>query len=640
MGEEAAASGGTVSNGPPKAVSNPTGGTEAVARAASPPVGHGHGHHPHIEFKFFEKLKQRNVVRVALLYLVACWLILEPTHVVFHMLEVPAWANRLVLILMAIGLPAVMLLAWAFEITPEGLKPTVEVDPKKSIRSLTGRRLDRATIVVLVLALGYFVADKFWLTKREAVPEDVTATPTPVPSAPAANKAPEKSIAVLPFVDMSEKKDQEYFSDGLAEELIDQLAKVPQLHVIARTSAFSFKGKSDDIPTIARKLNVANILEGSVRKSGVRLRVTTQLVQADSGQDIWSETYDQELKDVFKVQDEIAGAVVAALKVHLLPSKQSSASHRTDNIEAFNQYLLGRQFANRRNVEDWRRATKAYRKAIELDPGFAAAYAGLSESEFLEGDQTEDTASYDTAMASAEKAVKLAPDQAEGYAARASLRTVIGWDWVGAEADLQKALALDPGSVEVQVGLAEIMADMGRIPEAIAVGKHATELDPLSSEAWGELAWHLYLGGQYAAASEANGRSLEIAPDHFFAHELLGYMRLLESKPTEAASTFAEVKEEGWRLNGIAMAEHSLGHIQKSQEALDGLIARHAKGSAFQVAEVYAWRHEKDKAFEWLDRAYRQRDAGLVYIKGDPFLASLHGDPRFGAFLRKMKLPE
>jgi len=148
------------------------------------------------------------------------------------------------------------------------------------------------------------------------------------------------------------------------------------------------------------------------------------------------------------------------------------------------------------------------------------------------------------------------------------------------------------------------------------------------------------LGGQYAAASEANGRSLEIAPDHFFAHELLGYMRLLESKPTEAASTFAEVKEEGWRLNGIAMAEHSLGHIQKSQEALDGLIARHAKGSAFQVAEVYAWRHEKDKAFEWLDRAYRQRDAGLVYIKGDPFLASLHGDPRFGAFLRKMKLPE
>jgi hypothetical protein len=207
MGEEGVASGGgTVSNGPLKAVSNPTGGTEAVAPTAAPPVGHRHGHHPHIEFKFFEELKQRNVVRVALLYLVACWLILDPVHVVFHMLEVPAWANRLVLILMAIGLPAVLLFAWAFEITPEGLKPAVEVDPKKSIRSLTGRRLDRAIIAVLVLALGYFVADKFWLTRQEAVRENVAA---PRPAAPLASTtiaAPEKSIAVLPFADMSEKR--------------------------------------------------------------------------------------------------------------------------------------------------------------------------------------------------------------------------------------------------------------------------------------------------------------------------------------------------------------------------------------------------------------------------------------------------
>jgi len=322
MGEEAAASGGTVSNGPPKAVSNPTGGTEAVTPTAAPPVGHGHGHHPHIEFKFLEELKQRNVVRVALLYLVACWLILDPVHVVFHMLEVPAWANRLVLILMAIGLPAVLLFAWAFEITPEGLKPTVEVDPSKSIRPLTGRRLDRAIMVVMALAIAYFVTDKFWLSRRlpPAMSEQTSAQGATAPSAtaqPTSTATVEKSIAVLPFVNMSADKEQEYFSDGLTEELIDRLSHSPDLKVIARTSAFQFKGKNEDVRSIASKLGVANLLEGSVRKAGNELRITAQLIRAADGTHLWSQTYDRKLSDVFKVQDEIAGTVATALNVAL-----------------------------------------------------------------------------------------------------------------------------------------------------------------------------------------------------------------------------------------------------------------------------------------------------------------------------------
>jgi TolB-like protein len=640
MERKAAPSDRTVSNDPASVVSAPTAGTEAIAPAAAPPPGHRHGHHPQIEFKFFEQLKQRNVVRVALLYLVACWLILDPVHVVFHMLEVPAWANRLVVILMAIGFPAVLLFAWAFEITPEGLKPTVEVDPKKSIRTLTGRRLDRAIIVVLLLALGYFVADKFWLTRQEAAPASVTAPQPPVALVSTANAGPEKSIAVLPFADMSEKKDQEYFSDGLAEELIDQLAKVPQLHVIARTSAFSFKGKSDDIPTIARKLNVANILEGSVRKSGVHLRVTTELIQADTGRDIWSQTYDQELKDVFKVQDEIAGAVVEALKVHLLPGQPLPMAQRTGSTQAYNQYLLGRQFGDRETLDDWRRAINAYRKAIEIDPKFAAAHARLAASEVWLTDQPGNSSGAGRAMAAAERAVALAPDQPEGYVARGFIRNTINWDWVGTQADLEKALTLAPGNSWSQSTFAILMATLGRLPEAVAADSKAVEVNPLSGQSWIGLGWHLEGAGELEGARDAMAHVLEISPSNRFAHYQIGNIHLLKGKAAEAAATFLSVEDETFRLTGTAMAEYSLGRPQESQRALDQLIARHAGLAAYQVAEVYAWRRESDKAFDWLDRAYRQRDTGLVFVKFDQLLASLRGDPRFKAFLQRMKLPE
>jgi len=491
-----------------------------------------------------------------------------------------------------------------------------------------------ATAAVMVAAsVGYAltshphvnqVAD----TRATSAPPDVAATE-------------KRSLAVLPFADMSEKKDQEYFSDGLAEELIDLLAKVPQLRVTARTSSFSFKGKSDDIPTIARKLNVANILEGSVRKSGTRLRVTTQLVRADGAEHIWSETYDREMKDVFKVQDEIAGAVVAALKVQLLPSQRLSSSHRAGNTEAYNQYLLGRQFADRETLDDWRRAIKAYRKAIELDPDFAAAYAGLSIAEFEEADQTGDNIGFDRAMASAEKAVALAPEQAEGYAARGTLRDIVTWDWTGADADVQKALALDPGNSRVQESYGNLLADLGRLPEAIAADKKAIELDSLSSFTWEQLAWHLIEEGQLAAAHDATERGLEISPDNRFGLYNLGRVQLLEGKVLEATATFRKVSADVFGLTGLSMAEHSLGHARESQQALEELIAKDSRGgAAYEVAEVYAWRREKDKALEWLDRAYRQRDTSLTFVKMDPVFATLHSDPRFVAFLRKMKLLE
>ena len=451
---------------------------------------------------------------------------------------------------------------------------------------------------------------------------------------------PEKSIAVLPFVNMSSDKEQEYFADGLAEELRDLLAKIEGFHVIARTSSFSFKGKSEDIPTIAKKLNVANILEGSVRKSGNRLRVTTQLVRANTGAHIWSETYDRELKDIFQVQDEIAGAVVTALKLKLAPGPKVTNSHRTSNTEAYNQYLLGRQFSRRGSVDDERRAVEAFRKAIQLDPHYAAAYAALAISEDWVAVLTGDGAGEQQALAVAEKAVVLAPNEAEGYGARGALRSTISWDWTGAQADLEKALALDPGDSGVQRRYGSLLASLGRLPEAIAMTKKAIELDPLSGASWHTLSLYLMAATQFGAAREAIRRSREIAPEDVTNILNLGILQLHEGQAAEALATFRKIDFYGFRLPGIAMAEHTLGHVKESQQALDQLIAKHPQDSAYYIVGVYAWRGEKDKAFEWLDRAYQQRDRILYLIKLDPAMASLRGDARFGAMLRKLKLPE
>jgi adenylate cyclase len=641
------AGGGQRPKEPAGAAPAPTAGPEVVVPTSTPPLGHRHAHQPHIEFRFFEQLKHRNVVRVAVLYLVVCWLILDPVHVVFHMLEVPAWANRLVVLLMAIGFPAVLLFSWVYEVTPEGLKPTVEVDPAKSITHKTGQRLNQAIIVVLSVALVYFVADKFWLAKRLGGAQPAEASTKGTAASIAASSvgastttASDKSIAVLPFLDMSERHDQEYFSDGLSEELIELLSKLPQLQVIARTSSFSFKGKSDDIPTIGRKLNVANVLEGSVRKSGNRLRVTTQLIRADSGVHIWSDTYDRDLKDVFKVQDEIAGAVVAALKVHLVPSQQLHESYRTGNTEAYNQYLLGRQFHKLGTLDNVGRAIKAYRNAIELDPKFAAAYAGLSISQFMEADQIADNAGYDRAMASAEKAVALAPEEADGYESRGVLRESVYWDWPGARADLEKALQLAPGESRSHLYYGMLLSDLGRMSEAKAEMKKAVELDPLSRPAWVDLGYLLAELHEFSAAHEAARHALEISPEDPYSLYLLGNVFLIEGRYPEAIAAYRKVNLDLFRLCGLAEAEHFLGQPRESQQALEELIAKYAANGAMEVAYVYAWRGEKDKAFEWLERAYRQRDGDLSPIKHVEALRSLHDDPRFVAMLRKLKLPE
>jgi tetratricopeptide (TPR) repeat protein len=408
--------------------------------------------------------------------------------------------------------------------------------------------------------------------------------------------------------------------------------------VPARTSSFYFKGKSEDIAIIAQKLRVAHVLEGSVRRSGNTMRVTAQLIRADNGYHLWSKTYDRDVRDIFKVQDEIAATVVEALKAKLLPAQELTGRHRTANTEAYNQYLLGIQFRLRDSPDGNKRALAAYRQAIALDPGYAAAYSGLSETEWRIADQsTGEAAGYERALAAAERAIALAPDSPEGYWARGQLRNYYYFDWPGAQADYQKALALDPNYVLALIQSGDLLATLGRVRDGVTTVRKAIALDPLSVPAWRRMTSLLINGGEFTAAREAIDRLFQIDPQgnpSGFVAEL----ELLTGRPAEARKAI-DAEVSGYRFVGVAMAEHALGHEAESRRALDALVQRHANTLAYQIAEVHAWRGEKDQAFEWLERAYRQRDGGLTYLGYDRFLISLHGDPRYRLLMTKMKLP-
>ncbi len=596
-----------------------------------------------------DELKRRNVFKASAAYLALGWVVTQVTSTVAPVLHMPEWIASVVVWIGVIGFPFVIMFSWIYELTPEGLKRENQVDRTTSITHVTSRRLDHIIIGLLVLAIGLFAFDRFSPRKAEPVAASDEATTPAIKSAAAPSTAAaspaasDSSIAVLPFVDMSQSKDQEYFSDGLSEELLNLLAQIPQLRVIARTSSFSFKGKEVDVAEIAKTLNVANVLEGSVRKSGDTLRITAQLIRTADSSHLWSETYDRQLTDVFKVQDEIAAAVVAQLKVKLLPAQQVTNPHRTVNTEAYNQYLLGNQFFNRNSLEGYHFAVEAYRKAIALDPAYAAAYAGLAYAEIYTSDYAatpeENAAGRQRALAAADKSTALAPDLAEGYAVRAWLRSSITWEWSGAQADFDKALALEPGNADAQRRYGILLTYLGRISESIAANRKAIELDPLSSAAWNNLgAAYSIDPSNYREAREAIDRALAINPESSFAKTNLVVLELLEGHAPEALSV-ARTAGVVWSQVGVAMAEHTLGHSRESQAALDELIAKYAHDSAYQIAEVYAWRGEIDKAFEWLERAYVQHDGGIGLIKTDPVLKPLRTDARFAAMVKKLGLP-
>jgi TolB-like protein/Tfp pilus assembly protein PilF len=471
---------------------------------------------------------------------------------------------------------------------------------------------------------------------------------------PAAGAEP-LSIAVLPFVNRSRDEEDEYFSDGLADELLNVLAKIRGLRVAARTSAFTFKGKASTVAEIGRTLNVATVLEGSVRKAGNRMRISVQLVKVADGYQLWSESYDRTLEDIFAVQDDIAQSVVKELRAALLGKAADAIADRAASAavtaavkgrakdpEAFRLYLQARHLIERYTRADTARGIEYLEQALKLDPEFALAWAELARGCSSEAGSSwvPVAEAFGRARNAVGRALALEPTLAEGHAQLGLIQRYHNWDWVGAEASYRRALELAPGNMLVLRGVGGLDSTLGRLDEAIDIYRRVIMQDPLNAATYISLGRALGAASSYAEAEAAYRKGLELSPDRVLAHANFALNQLAQGRDEEALAE-ALLEPERWaRLWALAIIHHAARRQSDADTALRELIAKYAELAPYQVSHIYAARSEGDLAFAWLERAYVQRDTGLADMKVEPLFRSLHADPRWGAFLRKMGLAD
>jgi TolB-like protein/cytochrome c-type biogenesis protein CcmH/NrfG len=495
--------------------------------------------------------------------------------------------------------------------------------------------LAAAAASIVALALVYVLVDKLKASKQ-AANERTAATAAPA-AAPAAAMVSDKSVAVLPFVDMSEKKDQAYFSDGLSEELIDMLAKVPDLRVPARTSSFYFKEQHATIAEIAKALGVAHILEGSVRRAGNTMRVTVQLIRADNGYHLWSETYDRDLKDVFKVQDDISRMVVEKLKLTLVNAVPSTPA-RIANPEVHNLYLQGRYFLQNETAGDLEKAIGFFQRAIAIDPNYAPAWGSLGYAEFRQvaNANVPVLLGLEKANTAAQKAMELDPTLAEPYQVVSQVKMTGSHDWTGARAAINKALQVDPNNVIALIADAHLTRTVGNADDALAKFRQTLDRDPLNLLNRRYIARVLFFAGRLDEAEATVRQVLAMSPSFPAAHYELGRILLAKGQVAAAVSEF-EAEKSGWREFGLPLGYQAERRTAEANAALAALV-RDSAGSEFQVAETYAYFGNPDKAFYWLDRAV-DHDPGIQWLRGDPLFKDIIADPRYAALLRKLNLP-
>jgi adenylate cyclase len=595
---------------------------------------------------FVNELKRRNVIRIAGLYLVGAWLIVQVASTILPAFDWPGWVLRTVITVLAIGFVPALIFAWAFELTPEGLRRESDVERAESIAPHTGKSLDRIIMVVLALAVGYFGFDKFVLSpQRDAALQlqktaEVAAARKEGHSEALIESYGDKSIAVLPFVDMSPGKDQEYFSDGIAEELLNLLTKVPQLRVISRASAFSFKGKDIGVPEIAKRLNVAHVLEGSVRKSGNKVRVSAQLVDARSDTQLWSETWDRDLNDIFAVQDEIAAAVVGQLKIQLLGDAPKSKAVKP---EAYALFLQARALSNQGTTANYQQSEMLYEQALAIEPDYAAAWTGRSVNYFRmvgAGSLTAEKG-YVLARVAVNRAIAIDPGYAPAYAQSGWLTIYQDNDLAAAAEYLKRALALEPTDSFSIGKAAALMYNLGRLDEAIALGEYEVARDPLYAPGHSNLATRYLTAGRLDEAIASYRTVLRLSPGFYGAQAGMGAALLLQGKDEAALDAMRMENIEVERLLGLAMAYHALGDKAESDRALARLIAVYGRDFPGAVAYVMAYRGEVDRAFEWLQKAVQFKDTSLPEAVFLPFFDNIRSDPRWLPFLRKIgRAPE
>ena len=584
----------------------------------------------------FNELKRRNVFRVGIAYVVLAWLVMQVADVILNNIVAPAWVFHVLLLFVAVGFPFAVFFAWAFELTPDGLKREHEVDRSLSITPYTGKKLDRMIIVVLVLALGYFAYDKFiYSPSRDAALLEAEARAA---AGQEATSGFDRSIAVLPFINMSDDADNEYFSDGLSEELLNLLAKIPELKVASRSSSFQFKGEKIDVKEAAQKLNVAHVLEGSVRKSGKQIRITAQLIKADDGYHLWSESYDRSLDNIFAIQDEISAAVVAALKVELLGEVPKA---EVVNAEAYTLFLKARYLYSKWGKENFENAIEAFRQALIIEPEYADAWASLSVA-YL----TQTTSGYrprDEGLALARDAVDRAlsynPGLAAAWARLSLIQSRFDWDWAGAEASLQKALDLAPNDYRVLSAAGSLSGTLDRLDDALAYYRQILDKEPLELISLYNVAEVLLRQGRLDESEAAFRRLLELNPDDWGTHTQLAIILLMKGDSQEAWRELDLEVDPLQQEFGRILALSSLDRKDEAAEKLDAYIEKNQSWAAFPIAGVYAWQGDVDKAISWLERAIEQRDSSMTDILTEPLLTSLHDDPRWMGLLEQMELP-
>ena len=577
---------------------------------------------------FLSELRRRNVLRAGALYIGAIWALTQGIAQLGPVFGAPEWTTRAFAVAGAIGFPLWLAFAWFFEFTPEGLKLERDVEPGASITHTTSRKLDFWIIGVLAVAVVLL------LTNQLVARHDAGASIS------------DQSIAVLPLANEGGHEDEQYFSDGLSEDLIITLSHFADLKVISRNSSFKFRDSKDDSRTIAVKLGVAHLLEGSVRRVGDAVRVSAALVHAADGATVWSERYDRPFRDLFALQDEISNAVAGALKAKLL--KEGAASTQTDrppsgNLDAYAAYLQGAFYNARANESDHQQAVAHYTTAVQIDPRYARAWAGLSAEwtsyaqQNLEGDAAQQA--YAEARRAADKAVQLQPDLAAAYAARATLRRNGDFDWAGAEADSRRAVELEPGNGGAKFSLGVSLATFGKPQEAIALTRQAIETNPVRPS------WHTWLAAYYASldrldeAEAAVRKALALQSDGTGYYELLTIIEVQRGDAAAALAAAQKESDESWRRMALALARQIGDDRAAADAALQELIDKDATLAAYPIAQVYALRRDADKTFEWLDRTWANRDPGITSLLTDPFILRYRDDPRFAVFCKKAGLP-
>jgi len=568
---------------------------------------------------FFAELKRRNVYKVGAAYVVVGWLLIQVATQVFPFFEIPNWAVRLVVLAIVIGFPLALVFAWAFELTPEGIART---------ESATGqpKRRGRAWLYVAGAA-GVLSVAIFFLGRYSAPPAKRDLGDA------------EKSIAVLPLVNQSGDPAQEYFSDGLSEELINGLGQIHELRVIGRNSSFQFKGKSGDSRAVGLALGVAHLLEGSVRKSGDRVRISVQLVKTADGSQRWSQIYDRELKDIFAVQEEIAKSVADQLRIRLLGIEVAAwAQPSNGSIEAYNAYLRGQQYNQLGNIEGLTRSIAFLDEAIRLDPHYADAYAlkSLAWAQIGTFRGAKGSEAFELARTAAKAALAAKPGLPRAHGAMAYIHMIVDWDLAAAEEALRGAAQNTRTSANM---LANVRGFQGRTDDAIRLQEQAVASDPAFGVFRRNLASRLVMRGQLEGAERELRKAIELQPQASGIRYELAIVLLLRGQP-EAAWEQAQLESSGvFRDLAIALAQAARGNGAEAEAALKVLVESHGEGFPFRIAGVYAYRKEPDKVFEWLERAYILHDPRLISLLADPLLRPYQADPRFGELCRKMRLP-